>query len=67
MHVLYATYAATGLYNDVDWHGLIIDWVSVPAVVYFLWVVRGLYRQSLKDWNRKIYDSVPDRAAAVAA
>jgi hypothetical protein len=63
MHVLYATYAATGLYHDVDWHGLMIDWVSVPAVVYFLWVVRGLYRQSRKDWNRKIYDSVPDRAA----
>jgi len=67
MHALYATYAATGLYADVDWHGLAIDWVSIPATLYFLWVVRGLYRGTLRDWNRKVYDAAPEAAVVVVA
>lgn len=64
MHGIYAYYAATGIYADIDWHGMTIDWLAVPAAVYFLWVVRGLYKQSMKDWNRRIVDAAPDRRAA---
>jgi hypothetical protein len=67
MHGVYAFYAANGLYHDVDWHGLVIDWLAVPAAIYFLWVVRSLYRRSINDWNRKMYDPVPDLSAAVAS
>jgi hypothetical protein len=68
MHGIYAMYAATGQYNNgIDWHGFVIDWLAVPAAMYFLWVVRGLYRQSLKDWNRKQFDPVVDKRAAVVA
>jgi hypothetical protein len=68
MHGIYAMYAATGQYNTgIDWHGFVIDWLAVPAAMYFLWVVRGLYRQSIRDWNRKQFDTVPNKKAAVVA
>ena len=51
MHAVVALYVARGIY-EADSHGLIVDWLSVPAAIYFLWVVRGLYRESLHDWNR---------------
>ena len=50
MHMVWATYAVAGRYQQ-DGHGLTIDWLSVPAGLYFLAVVRGLYRDSLRDWN----------------
>jgi hypothetical protein len=50
MHAVWATYAVAGRYQQ-DGHGLVIDWLSVPAGLYFLAVVRGLYRESLRDWN----------------
>ncbi len=50
MHAVVALYVARGLYHTQT-HGLIVDWLSVPAAAYFLWVVRGLYRESLQDWN----------------
>jgi hypothetical protein len=50
MHAAYAAYAASGRY-DVDPHGLTIDWLSVPAAIYFVWVVRSLYLGTLNDWN----------------
>jgi len=50
MHLVWASYAATGLYA-FDIHGFVIDWLAVPAGLYFLWVVRSLYRQTLADWN----------------
>jgi hypothetical protein len=50
MHAVYVVYAATGRY-DVEWHGLTIDWLAVPAAVYFVWVVRGLNSRSRADWN----------------
>lgn len=65
MHGVYAMYASSGTYADIDWHGMTIDWLAVPAAVYFLWVVRSLYRKSFQDWNREYYDSVPERRAAV--
>ena len=51
MHAVSAIYAATGRY-DVDVHGLTIDWLAVPAAVYFLWVVRALHHGTFSDWNR---------------
>ena len=50
MHAVAATYAMAGHYA-VDWHGLVIDWLSVPAAVYFVWVVRGLHLGNRSDWN----------------
>jgi hypothetical protein len=52
MHAVYAFYALTGQYG-VDGHGLTIDWLAVPAGLYFLWVVRSLYLDTLADWNRE--------------
>ncbi len=51
MHAVYGYYSATGRY-DYDVHGFVIGWVAVPAGLYFLWVVRSLYRDALRDWNR---------------
>jgi len=51
MHAVFALYASSGRYV-VDGHGLVIDWLAVPAAVYFLWVVRGLYVGGRSDWNR---------------
>ena len=50
MHGTYILYVSIGQY-DVDGHGLTIDTLSVPAAVYFLWVVSSLHRGSLRDWN----------------
>lgn len=51
MHTVYAAYGQTDYY-DLDIHGLVIDIVSVPAAVYFLWVVLALHRGTIRDWNR---------------
>jgi uncharacterized membrane protein YqjE len=51
MHAIYIVYAVSGRYA-FDAHLTTIDWLAVPAAAYFLWVVRGLYRDSLVDWNR---------------
>ena len=45
-------------------HGLTVDWLSVPAAVYFVWVVRSLYRGTLTDWNE--HGAVPE-AVPIAA
>jgi len=58
MHTVFALYAATGLYHH-DIHGFLIDWLAVPAALYFLWVVHALYRDSLKDWNSEMSGRVP--------
>jgi uncharacterized membrane protein SirB2 len=50
MHGIFAVYALSGTYQH-DIHGITIDWLSVPAGLYFLWVVRRLYQDSLRDWN----------------
>jgi len=50
MHAVMAVYTATGAYA-FDVHGLVVDWLSVPAGLYFLSVVRGLYRDAIHDWN----------------
>ena len=50
MHGVYALYALSGKYV-LDYHGFVIDWFAVPAAVYFLWVVHGLYKGTFRDWN----------------
>jgi hypothetical protein len=50
MHATFALYATTGRYS-IDGYGLLIDWLAVPAAVYFVWVVRGLQQGRLRDWN----------------
>lgn len=63
MHAIWVLYGATGLYA-FDVHGFAIDWLSVPAGLYFLWVVRGLYHGSLEDWNRGEEEGALERAMA---
>jgi len=50
MHVFFAAYAASGRY-DIEAIGLTIDWLAVPAAIYFVWVVRALYLGTITDWN----------------
>lgn len=50
MHAVYGMYHLAGRYH-ADAHGSVVDWLSIPAGLYFLWVVRGLYRDALRDWN----------------
>jgi hypothetical protein len=50
MHAAFLLYAVNGRYGT-DPHLLVIDWLSVPAAGYFVWVVRCLYRGTLPDWN----------------
>lgn len=57
MHAVYMYYAMTGRYQ-LDIHGFGIDWLAVPAGLYFLWVVANLYRNAIVDWNRSV-PSVP--------
>jgi len=47
MHLLYALTARS------DVHILPVDELGVPASAYFLWVVYGLYREAIGDWNRR--------------
>jgi hypothetical protein len=51
MHAVFMLYSGTGQYAH-DLHGFTIDWLAVPAAGYFLWVVRGLYVDALRDWNK---------------
>lgn len=50
MHMVFATYAVSGHYA-VESHGLVIDWLAVPAAIYFVWVVRALHLGAFTDWN----------------
>jgi hypothetical protein len=50
MHALYQAYTVSGIYT-ASWHCLTIDWLAVPAAIYFVWVVRSLSLGSMTDWN----------------
>ena len=50
MHAIFASYAISGDYS-VGSHGLLIDWLAVPAAIYFVWVVRALHLGTFSDWN----------------
>ena len=47
MHLVYAFTAGGGP------HMAFFDYIGVPASVYFLWVVYGVHRNSIVDWNRR--------------
>ena len=47
------SHLVAGLTTPGDWHTLLFDIPGVPFSLYFLWVVRGLHRNSLRDWNRR--------------
>jgi hypothetical protein len=51
--LMHAAFLAGAVHGDyvADTHGLLIDWLAVPAAAYFLWVVRRLYLGTLPDWN----------------
>jgi hypothetical protein len=51
MHLVWAAYVMSGRYT-FDSHGFAIDWLSVPAGLYFLFVVQRLHRDAVRDWNR---------------
>lgn len=58
MHIAFVLEAAAGTYS-VDTHGLIIDWLAVPAALYFVWVVRStIYLDTFADWNRSTAGAV---------
>ena len=50
MHGAYAFYVVNGKYA-ADVHGIAVDWLAVPAGIYFVWVVQALYRGTYLDWN----------------
>lgn len=64
MHAVMAVYTATGAYA-FDIHGLVVDWLSLPAGLYFLSVVRRLYRDAIHDWNTVIVDADPLHGGAL--
>lgn len=46
---------------------VIIDWLSIPAAIYFLWVVRRLSTDALRNWNHgPVAVSAVDPVAPVA-
>jgi hypothetical protein len=57
MHAVYAYYALGGGYRPAS-HTTVIDWLAVPAGLYFLWVVRSLYRGTFLDWNQSSLTAV---------
>lgn len=65
MHAAWIMYVATGVYQ-VHGHLYVIDLLGIPAGVYFLWVIHGLARGDLGDWNQgaranlRQVDAVPD-------
>ncbi|AXV05399.1 hypothetical protein DVS28_a0698 [Euzebya pacifica] len=68
MHASYVVYAGSALFAP-DFHGLWVDWLGVPAALYFFWVVRGLETGTVKDWNERFesIEDLGDRAAASSA
>lgn len=59
MHAVHALYVGTGLY-DADWHGRALDSLSVPAGLYFLWVVHALSTRRIHDWDPSAGPASPD-------
>jgi hypothetical protein len=70
MHAVFAVYTLRGIYPP-DAHHVVVDWLGVPAGLYFLYVVRSLYRGSATDWNRTrapraVPPAIADEATPVA-
>jgi hypothetical protein len=58
MHAAWVVYQVAGRY-EADIHTIVIDWLAVPAAAYFLWVVRGLYAGTVRDWNEATTGAAP--------
>jgi hypothetical protein len=65
MHGIHAAYTLAGVYT-FDIHGVVTDWLAVPASVYFVWVVQALYRGTFRDWNGVNDVAVPTSPAEPA-
>lgn len=67
MHGAWMMYGLTGRY-ELERHGMTIDWLAVPAAVYFLWVVRP-HLGAVVDWNEGSRGVLPapDPAALVVS
>lgn len=50
MHATWVMYGALGTFA-FDAHLLVIDWLAVPAGLYFLWVVSRLRAEALEEWT----------------
>ena len=60
------SHAAYTLAGANDLHTLVIDILAVPAAIWFLAVVRGIYLEHVDDWNSRPLvggAAVPQRAA----
>ena len=66
MHAMFAMYTLTGRYG-FDVHGFSVDWLAVPAGMYFLWVVQRLYHDQLSDWNSNTPVAVRDARVELPA
>jgi hypothetical protein len=53
MHAVLIVSAAAGR-PVLDGHGFLVNFFGVPAGLYFLAVVRGLYHDVIKDWNASV-------------
>lgn len=53
MHATWVTYGALGSYAH-DTHLLVIDWLAVPAGLYFLWVVHRLRKETIREWALEV-------------
>lgn len=62
MHAAWVVYAAAGRY-EFDVHGFVAGLLAVPAGLYFLWTVRGLFLDTVRDWHVRS----PERAGQPAA
>jgi hypothetical protein len=66
MHLVLLVTAATGG-EVLDLHTTLIDTVGVPAGLYFLWVVRGIYRNANRDWSRYLVEEDDAQLAGVGS
>jgi hypothetical protein len=65
MHAVFGVYTLRGIYPS-DAHHVVVDWLGVPAGLYFLYVVRSLYSGQATDWNRMRAPRAAPQATAVA-
>lgn len=66
MHLVVLVIAARGG-HVLDLHTTIADVLAVPAGIYFLWMVRGLYRDASRDWSRTMVQEEPELAGVGSA
>ena len=60
MHGVYVIYSGAGSFAP-DFHGLWVDWLSVPAGLYFFWAVTALEVGTVRDWTDR-FEKIGDPA-----